>query len=66
METMFERIPNLQTAYQLAKESPGTIITDLTILHAEELNLPADAKTLVFNDGKVVGRKHQQDELSEN
>lgn len=51
-----ERIPNLQTAYQLAKESPGTIVTDLPIMHAEEFKLPQDAKILVFNDGKVVGR----------
>ncbi len=35
-----------KTAYQLAKGSPGTIITDLTISHAEELDLPADVRTL--------------------
>lgn len=51
-----EQIPNLQTAYQLAKESPGTIVTDLPIMHTEEFKLPQDAKILVFNDGKVVGR----------
>ena len=45
-----------KTAYQLAKGSPGTIITDLTISHAEELDLPADVRTLVFNDGSIVGR----------
>ena len=46
-----------KTAYQLAKGSPGTIITDLTISHAEELDLPADVRTLVFNDGSIVGRQ---------
>lgn len=51
-----ERILNLKTAYLLAKESPGTIVTDLPIMDAEEFNLPKDAKILVFNDGKVVGR----------
>ncbi|TKN74397.1 phosphoenolpyruvate carboxykinase, partial [Enterococcus faecium] len=32
------------------------IITDLTISHAEELDLPADVRTRVFNDGSIVGR----------
>ncbi len=50
------QITDLQTAYQLAKESPGTIVTDLPITHAKEFQLPKEAKVLVFNDGKVVGR----------
>lgn len=52
VQEVFDR----KTAYQLAKGSPGTIITDLTVSHAEELDLPADARTLVFNDGSIVGR----------
>ncbi len=52
VQEVFDR----KTAYQLAKGSPGTIITDLTISHAEELDLPADVRTLVFNDGSIVGR----------
>ncbi|EME7219424.1 phosphoenolpyruvate carboxykinase (ATP) [Enterococcus faecium] len=52
VQEVFDR----KTAYQLAKGSPGTIITDITVSHAEELDLPADARTLVFNDGSIVGR----------
>ena len=40
----------------LAKTAPGVIITDLPIKHTVELGLPPDAKVLVANDGRVVGR----------
>lgn len=51
-----QEIKDLTKAYQLAKESAGTIETDLPISHAKELGLPSDAKVLVFNDGEIVGR----------
>ncbi|MGO3733371.1 MAG: phosphoenolpyruvate carboxykinase (ATP) [Vagococcus sp.] len=51
-----DTINSLSEAYQLAKTSPGTIVTDLSVMHTSELGLPDDTKVLVFNDGKVVGR----------
>ena len=49
-------IDDLATAYHLAKESSGAILTDMPVIHTKELGLPEDAKVIVFNDGKVVGR----------
>lgn len=49
-------IDDLATAYHLAKESSGAILTDMPVTNTEELGLPEDAKVIVFNDGKVVGR----------
>ncbi len=43
-------------AYQLAVESPGTIVTDMEIFEPEKIGLPEHAKTLIFNDGGVQGR----------
>lgn len=40
----------------MAKESPGVIVTDLPVKETEKLGLPADAKVLVENGGKTVGR----------
>ncbi|URZ88348.1 phosphoenolpyruvate carboxykinase (ATP) [Floricoccus penangensis] len=51
-----EKIENLSQAYEIAKNVPGTIVTDMPISHNEDLGLPEDASILVFNDGKVVGR----------
>ncbi|NLM97476.1 MAG: phosphoenolpyruvate carboxykinase, partial [Halanaerobiaceae bacterium] len=42
--------------YKLAKNSPGTIVTDMPVYRPEEVGLPADARVLLFNDGNVVGR----------
>ncbi|GCF93702.1 phosphoenolpyruvate carboxykinase [Enterococcus florum] len=50
------KVTSLETAYTLAKNAPGTIVTDLPVSHTEELGLPEDAKILVNNDGAVVGR----------
>lgn len=49
-------VRTLEEAYALAKESTGTITTDLPVEQPEKLGLPADAKVLVFNDGAVTGR----------
>lgn len=61
IETIFygnnvELVSDLESAYREAAKAPGTIVTDLPVKHADKLALPADAKMLVGNDGKIVGR----------
>jgi len=51
-----KQVTTIAQAYALAKTAPGVIITDLPIKHTAELGLPPDAKVLVANDGRVVGR----------
>ena len=51
-----EKIETVAEAYALAKETSGTIITDLPIHEPEIHGFPEDSKILVFNDGEVVGR----------
>ncbi len=50
------KVNTLREAYELAKNSPGTIITDMPIKDAETIGLERDAKVLLFNDGAVTGR----------
>ena len=50
-------VTSLKQAYELAKNCPGTIITDLPIVNAKELGLEEDAKVLLFNDGFITGRQ---------
>lgn len=50
------KVTTLKQAYELAKNSPGTIITDMPIYKAEEYGLDIDSKVLLFNDGSVTGR----------
>lgn len=52
-----ERITSLKQAYNLAKNTPGTIVTDLPVYRAEDLDLDKDAKVLLFNDGVITGRQ---------
>ena len=49
-------VSSLAEAYNLAKNSPGTIVTDMSVYKPEEVGLPAEAKVLLFNDGAVTGR----------
>lgn len=49
-------VKDLATAYDLAKNVPGAVITDMPVIHTKELGLPQDAKVIVFNDGKITGR----------
>ncbi len=49
-------VNTLKEAYNLAKNSPGTIVTDLPVYRGEEFGLDSDAKVLLFNDGAVTGR----------
>lgn len=50
------KVTSLKEAYKLAKNSPGTVITDMPVYRAEELGLDTDAKVLLFNDGAITGR----------
>ena len=49
-------VNTLKEAYNLAKNSPGTIVTDLPVYRGEEFGLDSDAKVLLMNDGAVTGR----------
>ena len=50
------KVNTLKEAYELAKNSPGTIVTDMPIKDGETFGLEKDAKVLLFNDGAVTGR----------
>ncbi|MBF8982736.1 phosphoenolpyruvate carboxykinase (ATP) [Lutibacter sp. B2] len=50
------KIKSLKEAYELAKNSPGTIVTDMPVYKPEESELDSEAKILLFNDGVVTGR----------
>jgi phosphoenolpyruvate carboxykinase (ATP) len=50
------KINTLREAYDLAKNSPGTIVTDMPVYRGEEFGLEPDAKVLLFNDGSITGR----------
>lgn len=61
LETAFYRnnvinVGTLKEAYNLAKNSPGTVVTDLPIYKTEEIGLEEDSKVLIFNDGDRTGR----------
>mgnify|MGYP002737216105 FL=1 len=49
-------VPDLKTAYALAKNAPGVIELDQPVYEPEKIGLPKDAKVLLFNDGAIVGR----------
>ena len=51
-----EKIETVAEAYALAKETRGTIVTDLPIHEPKVHGFPENSKVLVFNDGEVVGR----------
>ena len=50
------KVNTVREAYDLAKNSPGTIVTDMPVYRAEEQGLEKDTKVLLFNDGAVTGR----------
>lgn len=50
------KVNTLREAYELAKNSPGTVITDMPVYRGDEFGLDQDAKVLMFNDGAVTGR----------
>ena len=51
-----ERMVDLKKAYEMAKNSVGTITTDMPVYKPEAIGIPEDAKILLFNDGEIVGR----------
>ncbi|MDD3141957.1 MAG: phosphoenolpyruvate carboxykinase (ATP) [Lachnospiraceae bacterium] len=50
------KINTLKEAYELAKNSPGTVVTDMPVYRGDEFGLEKDAKVLLFNDGSITGR----------
>lgn len=50
------QVNSIKEAYKLAKDSPGTIVTDMPVYSPEEIGLDSDTKVLLFNDGATVGR----------
>jgi len=61
VETVFygnnvHKINSLKEAYKLAKDSPGTVVTDMPVYKPEAIGLDEDARILLFNDGAVTGR----------
>lgn len=48
------KVNTLREAYELAKNSPGTIVTDMPVYRGEEFGLDKDAKVLLFNDGAIT------------
>ncbi|MCI9613192.1 MAG: phosphoenolpyruvate carboxykinase (ATP) [Eubacterium sp.] len=50
------KVNTLREAYELAKNSPGTIVTDMPVYKAEEIGLEPESKVLLFNDGSITGR----------
>lgn len=51
-----EKVESLDAAYELAKNSPGTIVTDLPVYEPNQQGLGLGAKVLLFNDGSITGR----------
>ena len=50
------KVTSLKEAYNLAKNSPGTVVTDMPVFGADKIGLDDDAKVLLFNDGSITGR----------
>ena len=48
------KVNTLKEAYELAKNSPGTVVTDMPVYRGEEFGLEPDAKVLLFNDGSTT------------
>ncbi len=51
-----EQIKSLAESYKLAKNAPGTIVTDLMVERPNEIGLEEGARVLLFNNGSVTGR----------
>ena len=50
------KVESVAEAYELAKNSPGTIVTDELVFEPEKQGLPEGARVLLFNDGSITGR----------
>lgn len=51
-----KKVNTVKEAYKLAKNLPGSIVTDMPVYRPEELGLDEDAKVLLTNDGNITGR----------
>ena len=51
-----EKIKSLAESYKLAKNAPGTIVTDIMVERPNEIGLEEGAKVLLFNNGSITGR----------
>lgn len=51
-----EQIKSLAESYKLAKNAPGTIVTDIMVERPNEIGLEEGARVLLFNNGSVTGR----------
>jgi phosphoenolpyruvate carboxykinase (ATP) len=51
-----EVMVDLKKAYEMAKNSCGTIETDMPVYEPEKIGIPEGAKILLFNDGEIIGR----------
>ena len=49
------KVNTLKEAYELAKNSPGTVVTDMPVYRGEEFGLEPDAKVLLFNNSSITG-----------
>ena len=49
-------VTSLKEAYELAKNSPGTVVTDMPVYNPQAIGLDEGAKVLLFNDGSITGR----------
>ena len=50
------KVESVAEAYELAKNSPGTIVTDELVFEPEKQGLPVGARVLLLNDGSITGR----------
>ena len=51
------KINSLREAYDMAKNSPGTVVTDMPVYRGEEFGLEPDAKVLLFKIGRASCRE---------
>lgn len=51
-----KKVTGLPEAYEMAKNTSGTIVTDMMVFEPEKIGLPEEARVLLFNDGETVGR----------
>lgn len=58
------KVDSIEEAYNLAYTAPTTIALDQEVAHAEELGLPEDAKILVENGNRIVGRTARARKIS--
>lgn len=51
-----KKVTDLKVAYEMAKNAPGTVETDMPVFEPEKIGLPPNANILLMNDGTTVGR----------